>query len=321
MSETSHHQVKQDTTTAIVMMCIAVFLLSGMDLGIKQLVEHYSSMQVVFLRCVVSAMLFGAWILISKHNSFRVRHPGSHLLRAVIGLFMLFGVGECFREMQLADAYAIFFTAPLLITLLSGPLLGERAGPIRVMAALVGFVGVLILLKPGMNSQLISYGAIMALLSVVAYAFTALLLRRMGHHDATISIAFWFVALVGIGAGVLAIPDWKPIQWRLDWPWLLLLAVTGTSGQLFITAAYKRASAAVVAPFDYTHMIWAVVYGYLFWGHLPGASTWLGTAVIVASGLFIIYREHRIKRAAKAGVDSVPAQVASEPGAPPSGSG
>jgi len=299
LSEASHHRVKQDATTAIVMMCIAVFLLSGMDLGLKKLVEHYASMQVIYLRCAFSAVLFGAWLLISQPGNFRVRHPGSHLLRAAIGLLMLFGVGECFREMQLADAYAIFFTAPLLITLLSGPVLGERAGPVRIMAALAGFAGVLILLQPGMDSQLISYGALMALLSVVAYAFTALLLRRMGHHDATISIAFWFVALVGIGAGLLAIPGWKPIQWRADWPWLLLLAVTGTGGQVFITAAYKRASAAVVAPFDYTHMIWAVLYGYLFWDHLPSAGTWLGTAVIVASGLFILYREHRTRRDAK----------------------
>jgi len=295
MKDTLPHAVDQDTMKAIAMMSAAVFLLSAMDLGLKQLVEHYSSMQVVFLRCVTSAPLMAFWILARQRSAFRVKRPADHLLRAVIGLVMLYGVSECFREMQLADAYAIFFAAPLLITLLSGPILGEKAGPYRIGAAMVGFSGVLIVLQPGMNSALISYGAAMALLAVVAYSFMALLLRRMGHFDSTIVIAFWFVALVGIGAGFLSIFSWKPIQWE-HWPWLLLLAISGTFGQLMLTGAFKRASVAVIAPLDYTHMIWAVIYGYLFWGHLPGTSTWVGTAVIVSSGLFIIFREHRIKR-------------------------
>jgi len=266
-----------------------------MDLALKQLVEHYPSMQVVFFRCITSAPLLAFWMLLRSRNGFRVKYPKDHLLRAVIGLIMLFGIGECFRELQLADAYAIFFAAPLLITMLSGPILGEKAGPFRLAAAAVGFVGVLIVLQPGMNSQLISYGAMMALVSVVAYAFMALLLRRMGHHDSTVAIAFWFIALVGVGGGLLSILSWKPIQWQ-HWPWFVLLGITGTFGQLLLTGAFKRASVAVIAPLDYTHMIWAVIYGYLFWGHLPGVKTWIGTSVIVSSGLYIIYREHRLKR-------------------------
>ena len=280
---------------AIGLMSLAVFMLSAMDLALKQLVEHYSSMQVIFLRGFLSAPLLAAYMLGWDRKSFRVKYPKDHLLRAAIGLLMLFGVGESFRELQLADAYAIFFAAPLLITMLSGPILGERAGPFRLAAAAVGFIGVLIVLQPGADSQLISYGSVMALVSVVAYAFMALLLRRMGHHDSTVAIAFWFIALVGIGGGLLSIVTWKPIQWE-HWPWFLLLSITGTLGQLMLTGAFQRASVAVIAPIDYTHMIWAVVYGYIFWGHLPGINTWIGTAVIVASGLYIIFREHRINK-------------------------
>ena len=280
---------------AIGMMSLAVAFLSAMDLALKQLVEHYPSMQVVFLRCITSAPLLASWMLLRNRKAFRVKYPADHLLRAAIGLVMLYGVSECFRELQLADAYAIFFAAPLLITLLSGPVLGEKAGPYRLAAAAVGFAGVLIVLQPGMNSQLISYGSVMALVAVVAYAFMALLLRRMGHHDSTVSLAFWFIALVGAGAGMFSIFNWQPIQWE-HWPWLVLLGITGTFGQLMLTGAFKRASVAVIAPVDYSHMIWAVIYGYLFWGHLPGTGTWIGTAVIVGSGLYIIFREHRLKR-------------------------
>lgn len=301
MTKPNSNAVEQDTMKAIGMMSLAVVLLSAMDLGLKQLVEHYSSMQVVFFRCVMSAPLLALWMLFRNRGAFRVKYPKDHLLRAAIGLVMLFGVGECFRAMPLADAYAIFFAAPLLITLLSGPFLGEKAGPYRIAAAVVGFVGVLIVLQPGMNSQLISYGAMMALVSVVAYAFMVLLLRRMGHHDNTVAISFWFVTLVGAGAGLISLLSWKPLQ--LDhWPWLVLLAVTGTFGQVLLTGAFKRASVAVIAPLDYTHMIWAVIYGYIFWGHLPGVSTWIGTAVIIASGLYIIFREHLLKRKQQAAV-------------------
>ena len=301
MKETSQNAVEQDSMKAIAMMSMAVVMLSAMDLGLKQLVEHYSSMQVVFLRCVMSAPLLALWMLFRNRKAFRVKYPADHLLRAAIGLVMLFGVGECFREMQLADAYAIFFAAPLLITLLSGPILGEKAGPYRIAASVVGFVGVLVVLQPGMNSQLISYGALMALVAVVAYAFMALLLRRMGHHDNTVAISFWFVALIGVGAGLISIFSWKPVQFE-HWPWLLLLAVTGTFGQVLLTGAFKRAAVAVIAPLDYTHMIWAVIYGYIFWGHLPGISTWIGTVIIIGSGLYIIFREHLLKQRNKAAV-------------------
>ncbi len=295
MENTSTNAVEQDSLKAIGMMSVAVFLLSAMDLALKQLVEHYPSMQVVFLRCITSAPLLATWMLMRNRKGFRVKYPADHLLRAAIGLIMLYAIGECFRELQLADAYAIFFAAPLLITLLSGPMLGEKAGPYRLAATAVGFVGVLIVLQPGLNSQLITYGAMMALVSVVSYAFMALLLRRMGHHDSTVAIAFWFIALVGIGAGLFSILNWKPIQWE-HWPWMVLLGLSGTFGQLMLTGAFRRASVAVIAPLDYTHMIWAVIYGYLFWGHLPGVNTWIGTAVIVGSGLYIIFREHRIKQ-------------------------
>ena len=295
MTETNAYAVEQDTMKAIGMMSLAVAFLSVMDLAIKQLVEHYPSMQVVFLRCITSAPLLGFWMLLRNRKAFRVRYPADHLLRAAIGLIMLYGVSESFRELQLADAYAIFFAAPLLITILSGPILGEKAGPYRLTAAAVGFIGVLIVLQPGMNSQLISYGSAMAVVAVVAYAFMALLLRRMGHHDSTMALAFWFIALVGTGAGLISLFNWEAIHWE-HWPWFVLLGITGTFGQLMLTGAFKRASVAVIAPIDYTHMIWAVIFGYLFWGHLPGTRTWLGTAVIISSGLYIIFREHRHKR-------------------------
>lgn len=288
------HSVEQDTVRAILLMLGGVFMFSTMDLALKQLVAHYPSMQVVFLRCALSAPLFALWIGFANRRLFKPRRFNHHLLRAMVGLLMLYAVNECLREMQLADAYAIFFAAPLLITILSGLVMQEPAGPWRLTASVVGFAGVLVVLQPGVNA-LISYGSLMGLLSVVAYSVVVLLLRSLGRTEHSLTIALWFTTLIGIGAAFLAFPGWKPLQFE-HWPWLVVLSITGTLGQIGLTAAFRRASAAVIAPLDYLHMFWAVLYGWYFWGHIPGQRTWTGTAIIVASGLFILFREAALKR-------------------------
>jgi drug/metabolite transporter (DMT)-like permease len=226
-------------------------------------------------------------------SQLKTAYPLGHLLRGLVGVLMLFAVGECFREMQLADAYTLFFAAPLLVTLLSGPVMGEPAGLARIVAAVIGFSGVLLVLQPTAGNW-ISYGAMMGLIGMVAYAGTTLLLRRLGSRDGTVTIAFWYVTIVGVISGILAVPEWTPLMAE-HWPILLVLGVSGTGGQVLITAALRRASVAVVAPLDYTHMIWAVVYGLAFWGYLPGWRVWLGASVIMLSGIFIIFRENRLR--------------------------
>lgn len=286
------NRVAQHPIQAIALMLAAVFSFSTMDVVFKILVETYSSFQVVFFRAAASGLIFVAWILITGHSQFKTAYPKGHAFRAALGLAMLYCVGECFREMQLADAYALFFAAPLLITVLSGPVLGEPAGIARILAAVVGFSGVLIVLSPSGDSW-ITYGALMGVLSVIFYACSALLLRRLGNRDGTVTIAFWFTGLIALGSGLFAIFSWRPVD-PGHWLLLVVLGVTGTSGQVLLTMAFRRASVAVVAPFDYTHMIWALIYGYFFWGYLPGVETWIGSAILILSGLFIIYRERRL---------------------------
>lgn len=273
-------------------MLAAVFFFASMDVAFKLLVEHYPSIQVVFFRSAASLPFFIGWILATERSGFRTAYFGGHLLRGTLGILMLYTVGECFRELQLADAYTLFFAAPLVITLLSGPVLGEPAGPVRITAAVVGFAGVLLVLQPGGDAW-VSYGAVMGLVGMLAYAFSSLLLRRLGSRDGTVTIAFWFVAIVCAGSAVLAIPQWRPIAVE-HWPHIVLLGLTGACGQALLTAAFRRASVAVVAPFDYTHMIWAVVYGLAFWDYLPGWRVWVGAAIIVLSGLYILLREGRL---------------------------
>ncbi|MEJ8568255.1 DMT family transporter [Elongatibacter sediminis] len=290
-------RVAQHSGRAIALMMAGVCMLALMDVAFKLLVAHYSSMQVVFLRCAVSAAVFFVWILVTGRQQFKTAYPLGHLIRGIIGLGMLYTVGECFRELHLPDAYAIFFAAPLLITLLAGPVLGEPAGPLRILAAMAGFSGVLLVLKPT-GAGWISYGGVMGLLAVVCYAATVMLLRRIGEKDNSVTIAFWFTALIGVGSAFVAIPGWRDVAAE-HWTLVAVLGVSGTLGQVALTAAFRRAPVAVLAPFDYTHMIWAVIYSYLIWGFLPTGRTWVGASIVVASGLFVLYREQRAKRRAR----------------------
>jgi drug/metabolite transporter (DMT)-like permease len=121
-----------------------------------------------------------------------------------------------------------------------------------------------------------------------------LLLRRLGSADGTVTIAFWFITSVGVGAGLMAWPDWRPILPEF-WPHIAVLGVAGAAGQALLTAAFRRASAAVIAPFDYVHMIWALLYGFWFWNYLPGWRVVVGASIVVVSGLIILFRENRLR--------------------------
>lgn len=285
---------EDDTLAAVGFMLGAVFLLSTMDVAFKHLVGHYSSLQVTFLRCILSAPLFATWMVLRRPALFRTANWRGHTLRGLFGLMALWALGECLREMPLADAYAIFFAAPLIITVLSGPVMKEPAGPVRMGAALVGFIGVIIVLEPG-TGGLITYGAAMALVAVGCYVVVVFLLRALGREEHSVTVAFWYTAVVAAISGILLFGRWAPLRGDDLWP-LVVLGITGTLGQLMIVSAYRRASAAVVAPLDYLHMIWAVLYGWWIWNDLPSGRVWLGTGVIIAAGLVIVYREHQQNR-------------------------
>jgi drug/metabolite transporter (DMT)-like permease len=294
--------VPQNALHAVAWMLWGVFLLSTMDVAIKVLVTHYPSLQVAVLRCAISAPLFALWIVVMNRRLFRTRHLRAHVARAALGLLMLWAVGEAFRELPLADAYAIFFAAPLIMAILSGPVMKEPAGPLRLGACAVGFLGVLVVLQPGTDA-LLSRGSVMALVAVACYAVVALMVRALGREEHSLTIAFWFTALCGTFGAVLVPGQWVPLAAE-HWPWLLVLGVTGTLGQVALVAAFRRASAGVIAPLDYTAMVWAVLYGWWIWGELPDQRTWFGAAIIIASGLFVIARESRAaRRRRRAGAD------------------
>ncbi|MAQ39248.1 MULTISPECIES: DMT family transporter [Thioclava] len=278
-------------TQGIFLMCVGVACLSANDAFAKALTAGYSPLQILFLRNVIAlpativiALLFGGPKALRSHR------PLAHLLRGAlwVGAAMMFFTS--FIHLGLAEATALIFVAPFFITVISAAFLGEEVGWRRWLAVLVGFLGVLVIIRPGgATFQLVS------LLPVATALVYALLMLSARWVDSRESVWTLLVYLTGAGAllSALIVPFvWVPV--RSEDLWLFAgLAIFGTAGMTMITQAFRFAPAVVVAPLDYTGLLWATLFGWLIWRESPDAMTVVGAAIIIASGVFTIFREHK----------------------------
>lgn len=280
-------------------MLAAVGLFSLMDAGMKALSGGYPPLQVTALRGAASLPLLVAWALATVGPRALLRARWSlHLLRGAIGIGMLSAFVYALQTLPLSGAYAIFFVAPLLITALSVPILGERVGPRRWAAIAAGMVGVIVALRPS-GEGMASLAGLAVLLGALGYAVSAITVRILARTDSTQAMVVWLMVVVAFGAGALAWPTWVPIA-RGDW-WIVgAIGLAGALGQVAITEAFRQGEASLVAPFEYTALAWGVGLDLAFWGVLPDAATWVGAAIVVASGLYLLRRE-RIRAEAPIG--------------------
>ncbi|QCW28607.1 DMT family transporter [Lysobacter enzymogenes] len=271
-------------------MLAAVLMFSMMDALLKLLSEHYPPFQVATLRGASSLPFVLAWAFASGggRSLLRVRWP-LHLLRGALGIGMMASFVYGVNRLPLSTAYSIFFIAPLLITALSGPVLGERVGPRRWVAIGIGLLGVLVLLRPT-GAGMFSVAALAILGAALGYAVTAITVRVLARTDSTQAMMVWLMTLMTLGAGALAWQDWVPL--RAEHAWLIAgLGVAGSLGQYAVTEAFRLGEASLIAPLEYTALIWGVILDLTLWGVLPDAVTWIGAAIIVASGLYLLRRE------------------------------
>jgi drug/metabolite transporter (DMT)-like permease len=288
-------------------MLIAVAAFAGMDAILKVLTGYYPPMQIGALRgasslpfVLASVAVFGRW------RELRPVRWRMHLTRGILAVIMLAGFIYAVKMLSLADAYSIFFVAPLLVTAFAVPILGEHVDWRRWLAIGVGLAGVLAMLGPTGNS-LSTIGAIGAFLSAVAYALSAISVRVLTRTDTTVSMVFWFLVLLTLFAGALAAPGWVAVR-PADWTWIAALGVMGSIGQHFITEAFRHAPASVIAPFEYTALVWGVGIDWVFWDVIPGGRLFAGGGIIIAAGLFLIWRERQLHQELAASIES-PASV------------
>jgi drug/metabolite transporter (DMT)-like permease len=255
--------------------------------------SHYGPLQVSCMRCLSSVV----WLVLvigyrRSWSMLRAAQPLLHLGRAALGICMLASFVFAVNRMTLAQTYSLFLAAPLLMTALSVPLHGERVTARRWTAICIGLSGVLVILHPWSKGPVPLMPALAAAGAAICYSLSALTVRSMGRGNSIMSTVFWNLVMVGAGAGLLSISNWRAIP-GADWPWLAGTGLAGALGQFWITDAFRRAPPAVVAPFEYTSILWAFAIDWIFWSATPSSSLILGAGIVIATGIYVIWDERR----------------------------
>jgi drug/metabolite transporter (DMT)-like permease len=275
-------------------MVAAVFVFSIMDSLMKRLSAHYGPLQISCLRCI-SSWLFLLLPITWQRSwvTLRPRNPPLHLFRAVLGIVMLGSFVFAVHRLSLAQTYSLFLAAPLLMTALSVPVHGEKVTGKRWLAIIVGLSGVLVILQPWGQGSFSMIAASAGAVATICYSLSALTVRSLGRGNSSMSMVFWYLLLVSIGSGVLAIGEWHPVPVS-DWGWLIAIGLTGALGQMWLTDAFRRAPPSVVGPFEYTAILWAFAIDWIFWSASPSLSLVIGACIVIASGIVVILDERRL---------------------------
>ncbi|MCX7364241.1 MAG: DMT family transporter [Alphaproteobacteria bacterium] len=267
----------------------SLVLFCTMDAMVKALGGTYGAFQLMLFRSAVALLPIAIIVWRSGHlSSVHSKRPWLQVARIIAGLGSTIGFFYVFPRMPLVDAYAISFAAPFFMVALSVPLLGEQVGWRRWTAVGVGFVGVLLMLDPwGIEFHAMS---LIVLGATFCYSLSTILVRLTSRYDQDAATLFWFAAVSSLVSLAGAIPEWiwpTPI----DWMWLILLGLLGGVAQVMVTRAWRLAPAAVLAPFDYTSIVLAVLFGYFWFREETSWMVWVGLPLVIGSGLYILHRE------------------------------
>lgn len=272
----------------------AVLVFSVMDALIKWTSQDYPIVQLVFFRSVFAFVPLGLFLVRQGGlTALRTRRPLGHVARCLIGVASMFLGFWGLALLPLADAIAIGFAGPIFLTALSVPLLGETVGWRRWSAVFAGFIGVVVMVRPG--GGVFAPAALVPVASAVGYAFAMVLVRKLTATETIAAIVFYFTLTATVVSGAAL-----PFAWvtpdPADFALLAAIGLCGGIAQLLMTRAFQIGPASLVAPFEYSAMIWAVLFGWLIWHELPDAAIWTGSAIVIASGLYILHRETVIAR-------------------------
>jgi drug/metabolite transporter (DMT)-like permease len=274
-----------DRKQGITLVLVTMLLFAIYDALSKYLARHYPVPELLWVRYVTHVLLmlalFGPGM---RFGLVKTGRPVLQIIRALLLVVVTFLFMNGLRYIPLADATAINFLAPLLVTALSMPMLREKVGPREWLAVILGFIGVLIIVRPGSAS--LQLAALFPLSSAVCYSFYQIITRKFKGSENPVTMHF-YTGLVGVVASSMA---WQP-GWRMpglsDAFLMICLGVSTGVGHYLLIKAFERMSPAVAAPFTYTHLVWAVMFGYLIFGEAPDIGSLLGIMVIVGSGLYV----------------------------------
>ncbi|MEM9228190.1 MAG: DMT family transporter [Pseudomonadota bacterium] len=282
---------RQDGRAGIVLMLFTTFVFAMQDGISRYLAETYNVLTVVMIRY----WFFAAFVLLrsaSLPGGIRrvaaTRQAGLQVLRGVLLVAEVCVMVLAFTYLGLVESHAIFAAYPLIVAALSGPILGEAVGWRRRLAIGVGFIGVLIILRPGL--KVFEPAALIAVASATMFALYGLLTRFAARQDSA-ETSFFYTGVAGALAITLVAPFWwSPMQGAADWAWMGALCVTGALGHFTLIKAYELSEAATIQPFAYFQLVFAALLGVTVFGEVLEIPVVLGAGVIIASGLFTLWR-------------------------------
>lgn len=264
------------------------------DAVIKHLGVSYSPFQMIFFSSMFSFPIMTFMLMRDKSSGhLRPVHPWWTALRTACATTNTMCAFYAFTVLPLAQVYAILFATPLLITILSIPVLGERVGIHRWAAVVVGLIGVLVVLRPGATD--FTLGHLAALTCAFVGGLASIIVRKVGREERTVVLMLYPVVANFVIMGALMTFAYKPMPLG-DLSGIGAISLLGFTGGVFLIIAYKASEAAIVAPMQYSQIIWATIFGSLFFGESIDMGTILGAGIIILSGLYIVFREARSGR-------------------------
>jgi S-adenosylmethionine uptake transporter len=268
---------------------LAFALYATHDVFIKILGETFAPFQIVFFSTLLSFPLITLMLMRDRTSGTLIPvHPWWTALRTGVSVVIAGSAFYAFSTLPLAEVYAILFAAPMLITILSIPILGERVGIHRWAAIIIGLIGVLIVLRPGASELNLGHAA--ALTASIGSSLVAVIIRKIGRDERSAVLLLYPMMANALVMGAILPFVFVPIE-GVHLAMFAAMSVLGLAGGLLIIAAYKAADAAIVAPMQYSQLLWAALFGFFFFAEFPDLWTWIGAAIIIASGLYIVLRE------------------------------
>ena len=283
----------------IACMLIAGIFLTTNDSIMKWLVPHYPVGEILFVQGVLIALLVALWMRLRGENPLRIVHWRSHFYRGVMYLTGSFAFVYSLLYLPLAEVIAIAFAGPLFMTLFGKIFLKEHVGIHRLGAVVIGFVGILIVIRPGTDAM--HWAAVLPIIVALSDAFRDLITRRLTQEESSLRIIFTTAVILALGGAATVFAGWDALRSQ-DLVWFGLGATSFVAAHYFMVEAFRHAQLVVVAPFRYFLIVWATISGFLFWDEVPDNAVFIGVAVVIAAGIYIGWREARVGRTARPGL-------------------
>lgn len=279
-------------------MLASTVLFSLMHVVVRYLSSDLHPFEIAFFRNSLACFFLLPIMLRNGGQLLKTQHIKWHILRSSLNVVAMLMFFYALSITPLAVVQALSFTAPLFATVLAMVLLREKVKLRRWIAIIAGFIGVLIILRPG--AQPIEIGALLVLGSAFIWALTMIVIKRLSNTDSPLTITAYVTLFLSILSLIPALLYWKWPQ-GAQWAWLLFAAITGTLGQLCLAKAFAYAETSIVLPFDFAKIIWSASLGYLFFGEYVSAYTWAGGVIIFGGACYVAIRERQLEKARNSG--------------------